>query len=244
MASVPLMTPDAELGGKPGILDDFAYRNNVHQASLHVRMGFLRKVYGLLGVQLLITTAVAGVCMLQEDVKAFIHSNDWLLVCAFVLSFVFLVALHVKRREFPANLALLAGFTLVQAYSVGVLVTYYEQAVVLHALLLTVAVVAGLTAFTLQTKRDFSGLGVGLFMALMMLLMAGLVQMVVGSTALELAIAVGGAVVFSLFIVFDTQMLMKSLSPEEYITATITLYLDIINLFLHILRALEAARRQ
>ncbi|KAJ8867362.1 hypothetical protein PR048_031163 [Dryococelus australis] len=246
MASIPLMMPDddAETGGKPGIFQDFAYHNNVHQASLHVRMGFLRKVYGLLGVQLLVSTVIAGVCMLQEDVKAFIHSNDWLLFCAFVLSFGFLIALHMKRREFPTNLILLAGFTVVEAYSVGVVLTYFEQAVVLHALLLTLVIVAGLTAFTLQTKRDFSFLGVGLFVGLSMLLMAGLVQMVVGSTALELAISIGGAILFSLFIVVDTQMLMKTLSPEEYIVATITLYLDIINLFLHILRALEAARRQ
>ena len=52
------------------------------------------------------------------------------------------------------------------------------------------------------------------------------------------AIAIGGAILFCLFIVFDTHMLMHKLSPEEYIVATINLYLDIINLFLHILRAL------
>lgn len=47
---------------------------------------------------------------------------------------------------------------------------------------------------------------------------------------------------FSFFIVFDTQLLMKTLSPEEYILATINIYLDIINLFLYILRILAASR--
>ena len=55
---------------------------------------------------------------------------------------------------------------------------------------------------------------------------------------IDKAIAIGGAIIFSLFIVFDTHMLMHKLSPEEYIVATINLYLDIINLFLHLLRLL------
>lgn len=49
--------------------------------------------------------------------------------------------------------------TVIQAYTVGVVVTYFEQFVVLQALVLTVAVVAGLTAYTFQTKRDFSSIG-------------------------------------------------------------------------------------
>ena len=55
---------------------------------------------------------------------------------------------------------------------------------------------------------------------------------------MERGIAVGGAVLFSFFIIIDTQMMLKKLSPEEYIMAAINLYLDILNLFLHILRAM------
>lgn len=59
---------------------------------------------------------------------------------------------------------------------------------------------------------------------------------------MEMAIAVGGAVLFSLFIVFDTHMIMHKVSPEEYIHASVNLYLDILNLFLHILRILGDRR--
>ena len=45
--------------------------------------------------------------------------------------------------------------------------------------------------------------------------------------------------IFTGFIVFDTQMIMKRVSPEEYIVATIELYLDIINLFIEILKIIE-----
>jgi len=56
--------------------------------------------------------------------------------------------------------------------------------------------------------------------------------------------AVGGALLFSLFIIYDTQMIMTRLSPEEYIFATIQLYLDIINLFIEILKILEKVNRK
>lgn len=64
------------------------------------------------------------------------------------------------------------------------------------------------------------------------------------STGFELILCFGGAFVFCLFILYDTQMMMKHLSPEEYILATINLYMDIINLFIYILRILQAASRQ
>tara|TARA_B100000795_G_C22371689_1_gene276354 strand:+ start:296 stop:466 length:171 start_codon:yes stop_codon:yes gene_type:complete len=51
---------------------------------------------------------------------------------------------------------------------------------------------------------------------------------------------VGGAALFSLYIVYDVYMISKRTSPDDYIPAAIELYLDIANLFLHILRILAA----
>jgi len=53
-------------------------------------------------------------------------------------------------------------------------------------------------------------------------------------------LAVGGAALFSLYIVYDVYLIARRLSPDEYIPAAISLYLDIINLFLHILRILAS----
>lgn len=146
----------------------------------------------------------------------------------------------------------------------------YDTTVVLEALFITLTVLLGLTAYTFQTKRDFSFMGFGLvytffcvclhniifysselyiflfyrlFIGLWCLLIGGFIQIFVHSTALELGISIGGALLFCLFIVFDTQAIMQTLSPEEYILATINIYLDIINLFLHILRALAISKQ-
>ena len=92
------------------IKNDFAYHNNVTGATKHIRLGFLRKVYSLLGIQLILTTVIAAACMFTPQIKGFVHENPWMLLLAFVASMGLLLALHVKRRESPVNLILLAAF--------------------------------------------------------------------------------------------------------------------------------------
>jgi len=249
IAQMPLMSDieGEEMSGKgveSGLEQDFGYNNNVAGAAKHVRLGFMRKVYGLLSVQLTITTIIGGVCLFTPGVKELVQANSWVLLPAFFLSFGLLVALHVKRKETPTNLILLAAFTIVEAYTIGVLVTFFDQHVVVQAFFLTAAVVTGLTAFTFQTKRDFSHLGAALYTGLLVLILGGFLQFFIGNEFTETAMAVGGAFLFSLFIIYDTQMIMTRLSAEEYIVATIQLYLDIINLFIEILKILEKVNRK
>jgi len=64
----------------------------------------------------------------------------------------------------------------------------------------------------------------------------------VENTVFEIVLSSIGIFIFSALIVFDTSMMLKRLSPEEYICAALELYLDIINLFLWMLRLVSAAR--
>ncbi|CAH1783365.1 unnamed protein product [Owenia fusiformis] len=225
------------------IVDDFMYGSNVATSHVYVRMGFLRKVYGILTTQLVLTTIVGALFMTVDPIKGFVRENNWLMGIAAFGSLGLIFALMWKRHETPTNFYLLAAFTVVEAYTVGVIVTFYDVQVVIEAFALTTGVTVALTIYTLQSKRDFSSIGAGLFACLWILILSGFLQFFFMSPFLDRAIAFGGALVFSLFIIFDTHMLMHKLSPEEYILASINLYLDIINLFLYILRILGEARK-
>ncbi|XP_066586688.1 protein lifeguard 4-like [Prorops nasuta] len=247
MTSVPLILAeeDIEGGGKErneGIENDFMYNNNVHNANINIRMGFLRKVYGLLSIQLMLTVTIAAVFMTSNSIKLYVQTNPWTMIVAFVMTMVFLITLLFKKNEHPTNLLLLSAFTIAEAYTVGVIVSMYETSIVLEALFITLTVVIGLTAYTFQSKRDYTFLGFGLFAGLWILLIGGVIQLFFHSTVLEMCLSIAGALIFCLFIIFDTHMIMKTLSPEEYIIATINLYLDIINLFLYILRAIAISK--
>ena len=73
-------------------------------------LGFLRKVYGILSAQLVMTTLVAALFMSSETVKGFVQGSPNILFSAMILSFVMMIALFVKRRDTPANYILLGLF--------------------------------------------------------------------------------------------------------------------------------------
>ncbi|XP_073411543.1 protein lifeguard 4 [Dendrobates tinctorius] len=229
---------------RSSIEDDFNYGTNVASASLQIRMDFLRKVYTILTVQVLLTAVSAGIFLYSAAVRSFVHDSPGLLLISALGSLGTIIALTIYRHQHPVNLYLLFGFTLLEAITVGIAVTFYDVAVVLQAFILTTAVFFGLTAFTFQSKRDFSKFGAGLFAGLWILVIAGFLRLFFYSETIELVMAAGGALLFCGFIIYDTHLLMHKLSPEEHILAAINLYLDIINLFLHLLRLLQALNKK
>ncbi|TSK13269.1 Protein lifeguard 4 [Bagarius yarrelli] len=214
------------------IEDDFNYGTNVATASVQIRMDFLRKVYTILSLQLILTTALSALFMFCEPIKNFLHSSPSLVLLSAIGSLFLIIALAIYRHKHPINLYLLLG-----------ILTFYEYSVVLQAFVLTSAVFVGLTAYTLQSKRDFSKLGAGLFAGLWILVIASFMRIFFHNDTVELALAGAGALLFCGFIIYDTHILMRKLSPEEHILASINLYLDIVNLFLHILRILDSMKK-
>ncbi|EIE80748.1 hypothetical protein RO3G_05453 [Rhizopus delemar RA 99-880] len=126
-------------------------------------------------------------------------------------------------------------------HMVGTIVTYYDKSVALQALIITFGVFLALTLFTLQSKWDFSGMAPILFAGIWVLLIGGF--LVPFSSGMELPLAAGGVVIFSGYIIFDTYLIFNRYSPEDYIMASTSLYLDMINLFLRILQILNGTSR-
>lgn len=231
-------TEQTKNGSGSSIVDDFMYGSNVASAHIYIRMGFMRKVYGILTAQLVLTTLVCILFMASETLQTFVQTNHWMLTLCFIATFGSLFALMAKRQETPTNYILLGVFTLLESYSVGVVVTFYKVPSVVEAFLLTVGLFIGLTVYTLQSKKDFSSWHAPAVMCLWGLLVASIIQVIIPVPAIHLGMSLVGAGLFCVFVVVDTHMIMAKLSPEEYIMGAINLYLDILNLFLHILRLL------
>lgn len=111
------------------------------------------------------------------------------------------------RRSHPTNLVLLFAFTAAEALLVATASSVYNTDIVLLAAGLTAAITLGLTAFALQTKRDFTASGGLLVTLLLALLGAGLLSALLpASKGLSIAVAALGAGVFGAYIVFDVQV--------------------------------------
>jgi len=153
-------------------------------------------------------------------------------------------ALIWKRQEYPTNFYLMAVFTLFNSLSLGMIVSAYDLAIVSQAFFLTAMIVVGLTMYTLQSNKDFQWLSGILYSALMILSFGSLLHIFFRNSAMESALSMLGAFIFAGYIIYDTQMIMKHLCPEEYIIAVLNLYMDIINLFIKILRILNSMKQE
>ncbi|KZT66348.1 UPF0005-domain-containing protein [Daedalea quercina L-15889] len=253
-ATQPLLSPTAGPSSGPGgiydqpgfddIPDDFKYGTTVSDSALEIRNAFVRKVYSILFCQILATCIVAGGISRSDETIFWVQTHMWSFYIPLFGTLINLGLLFWKRHSHPANLILLSTFTLFEAFTLGVTVAFFNPTIVLQALLITLGVFLGLTLFTLQSKYDFSGMGGWLFGGLVALMMTGLVGIFIPfSRTMDMIYAGGGCLLFSGYVVFDTYMITKRLSPDEYIMAAISLYLDFINLFINILRLLNDMNR-
>jgi len=129
----------------------------------------------------------------------------------------------------------------------GSVVASFNVDEVMIALGITVILVFALTIFALQTKIDFTSMGAILMIAVLSLFLFGIFAAIFQSRITNIVYASLGAFIFSCYIVFDTQLMLGgkhkyALDPEEYIFASLNLYLDVINLFLYILSIIQNTR--
>ncbi|KAF1838231.1 transmembrane BAX inhibitor motif-containing protein 4 [Decorospora gaudefroyi] len=221
--------------------DDFKFGGVVAEATLDIRMAFVRKVYAILTVQLLATAAVSCVSMTSATYKNWIQTNPWMMWVSLFGSLVFLGLTFWKRKSYPTNLVFLAGFTAMEAYSISVIVSFTDSHIVLQALVFTLGIFVALSLFACQSKYDFTSWMPYLFGALWVVVLFGFMSMFFPyNSTIELGYGVICALIFSGYILVDTQMIMRHYHVEEEIAAAISLYLDIINLFLAILRILNS----
>lgn len=234
------------LSGSPrsstdNIPDDFKYSTNVAEATIDIRHAFVRKVYSILTVQLLMTAILSSVSFFNQDFKFWIQSNQWMMWVSLFGSIGTLIGTYWKRKSYPTNLVFLSAFTLLEAYSVAVITSFYNSKIVLEAVVITGGLFLALTFFAIQTKYDFSSWASYLYGTLWFVILFGFVSIFFPHNGwVELAYSGGVALLFSAYILFDTQTILRRFSPEEEIAAAVSLYLDIINLFLAILRILNA----
>ena len=181
------------------------------------------------------------------------RQHSWVAYTAYFGTFFFLIGMaccEAPRRKYPLNYIFLFSFTFLESYLIGVIAATYEKEVVLMAVVCTAAVCIALTLFAFQTKIDFTLHGGVLFAGLIILIMLGFLRMFIGGPFLYYLYAGLGALIFSGYLVYDTQLLIGGkhhkyqLSPDEYIFGALNLYLDIINLFLIILSLLGGGRRR
>ncbi|KAK4817602.1 hypothetical protein QYF61_020268 [Mycteria americana] len=225
------------------------------------------RVYAIISLQLLVTVGIIAVFTFVSPVRSFVQRNVAIYYASyavFLVTYLVLVCCQGPRRRFPWNIILLSIFTLAMGLMTGTIASMYRTNAVLIAMIITAIVAIIVTIFCFQTKArrgmcpalPWGGSGTGnpvvdftscpgLFCVLgIVVMVTGIVTAIVLSFKyvpwLHMLYAAIGAIAFTLFLAYDTQLVLgnrkNTLSPEEYIYGALTIYTDIIYIFTFILQ--------
>jgi len=194
----------------------------------------LRNTYMLLGLTLLNSALFSGLAMAMELGRG----------AALGLSLGGLVMLFVVNATANSGKGLIATFvfTALMGAALGPMLSAYlalpnGPELVMQALGGTALVFFGLSAYALTTRKDFSFLGGFLMVGLLVIVVASIANIFFQVPAASLAISAAAVFIMSGLILFDTSRIIHG-GETNYIRATVALYLDIYNLFVHLLHLL------
>ena len=197
------------------------------------RPAVLSKVMGLLGFAFLFT---AGGAVIGQSL------GPGAFLLSIIGGFGTLIALQFLRDRSPLNLALLYGFATFEGMALGLILEAYVArglgGAVFNAAATTAAVTLAAGAYGYTTKRDLSGLGGILLVGLIGVVVASVVGIFVQLPLLYIGISAVAAVLFTGFLVFDLNRVANARGATEgqAILLAVSVYLDIFNLFLALLR--------
>ena len=165
---------------------------------------------------------------------------------ALILMLVGFGLLFVVNKMADTSKGLLAifAFTAVMGASIGPMLTAYlslpnGSALVMQALGGTALIFFGLSAYALTTRKDFSFMGGFLMVGLLVAVVAMIANIFLAIPALSLTVSAAVIMIMSGMILFDTSRIING-GETNYIRATVSLYLNIYNLFIHMLHLLTA----
>lgn len=196
----------------------------------------LRNTYMLLGMTLLFSAFTAGVSMAM----GLPHGAALVLM---LVGFGLLFVVH-KMADTSKGLLAIFAFTGVMGASIGPMLNHYLSmpggpSLVMQALGGTALVFFSLSAYALTTRKDFSFMGGFLMVGLVVAVVAMIANIFLAIPALSLTISAAVVMIMSGLILFDTSRIIHG-GETNYIRATVGLYLNIYNLFIHMLHLLTA----
>lgn len=209
------------------------------EASQNALVNFVKQTYKFFAASILFATigAYIGMGFLE-------YMTMPVFIGLVILEFALLFGLIFLKSKPVLNVMLLFGFTFITGVTLvpllaGVLRLEGGASIVAQALLMTTIIFGVMSFFALKTTKDLANMGKILFVSLIVIVIASLINLFLGSPLLQVIISAVGAIIFSLYIAYDTQNIIRG-RYDSPIMAAISLYLDVLNLFISLLQLLSA----
>lgn len=203
---------------------------------------FLNKVYLWMAVCMLLTAGVAAYTAQDVQSLVWVSQNSWLVFLG-TLGIVLIMSFGANRLSTGALTILLLAFAGIQGLLFGPILIAYKMDSIAQAFGCTALMFGAMSIYGAVTKRNLSTMGRTLFMLLIGLIIASVVNAFWGNGLTDFVISCAGVVIFALFTAYDTQRLIElgtcddeTVRSKGAVLGALSLYLDFINLFLMLLR--------
>ena len=203
---------------------------------------FLTQAFLWMFVGLLVTAGVAFVVQSNERLLEFASNNFFILMIA-QIGIVFAISLGIKRISAVAALGLFFVYAASLGVTIGLIVMAYTETSVVAAFVSASAIFGSAAIYGAVTKRSLVGLGPILFMGLIGLIVASVINIFLANGTASWVISVIGVVIFTALTAYDVQRIQNGdlavatgSMEKGAVIAALSLYLDFINIFLFLLR--------
>jgi uncharacterized protein len=212
---------------------------------------FLTGIVAYVTSQAAITRGPTGAQQLTEFGQLiYVSPLKWVIMLA-PLAFVFFLSFRIYKMSVPAAQIAFWAFAGVMGLSLSSIFLVYTGQSITQVFFVTAAAFGGLSLYGYTTKRNLSAWGTFLFMGLIGVVIASLVNVFLQSSALQFAISVIGVLVFAGLTAYDTQRIKDGYSEvmgnatamaKGAVMGALNLYLDFINLFVMLLQLFGSRR--
>jgi FtsH-binding integral membrane protein len=224
----------------------FSYAPALQARTGAERATLARRTYALVFLSVIVTMLGVAFAGSQPPVMEAVAEHP---IIAFFCLFAPLIMAQKQARVFPRNIILTFLFTFIEGIYIAPFLAVAEAHApgsVAQAGLLTFATFGLVSLYATVSRRDFSAWGSFFTIGLVVLIVAMFVNMFFGNASGSLWISAIGVVVMAGLLVFDTWRLLRSgtLGPDDYVIAAVSIYLDLLNMFLFILSLVSGGNRR
>jgi len=214
---------------------------------------FLRGVYGWMSLGLLLTAGTAWFVAASPLGLTLLKNPMLVMVMVFAqLGLVIALSAAINRLSGTVATLMFLGYSALTGVTLSSIFFVYSMASIAQAFIVAAGMFGSMSIYGMVTKRDLTGLGSFMFMGLIGILLASVVNMFFQSAAVSFGVSILGVIIFTGLTAYDTQKLkyMGEAMPQNDGTAVrrgtilgaLTLYLDFLNLFLMLLRLFGSSR--
>ena len=207
---------------------------------------YLSKVYAWM-VGGLLATAFTSAFFMATGLQYFIMNipMGYLLLIIAQFGLVAYLSARIDRMSTQTATMSFFAYAILTGITFSIILMMFDEAVIFSTFLITAGMFGGLSAFGYFTKKDLSGVGSFMFMGLIGIILASIINFFLVNSALNFVINIIGVIVFAGLTAYDTQKIKEmhylqiygnEVAAKGAILGALMLYLDFINLFLFLLR--------